>query len=145
MIKQVVVSNGKRYIVNAPGWNDDVGPGASVGTMWMKDTADNLWYAVTLTGSPAAAFFVDPTPISPVVNGFTNDLGYQLLQSTNGNVYQILLTGGAVVVNPVPWINPLDYKSNLFLMSQTDLFGYPVVLQGLALVIDTAHSSSIRY
>lgn len=145
MIQKIVINNGKKYVVNAPGWNDDVGPGAPTGVLWLKSITDSMWYEVKLTGSPASSFSVNPTPLTLS----TNDLGYQLLQSTNGNVYQVYLSGSGagvtVLLNTSPWPVDDDFKSNLFLQSKTDGFGYSVVVQGTTLTIDNTRSSSIMY
>ena len=143
MIKLPVVKNGKKYIVNAPGWNYDVGPGAPPGDLFMFSATDGRWYQVNLTGHPAASFSVNPTPLTLS----TNDLGYELVKSSNGNTYQVYLSGSGgaavVLVNTTPWSNPLDYKPSLFLRSVTDNFGYNVYLVGTTLTIDATHSSSI--
>ena len=134
MIKKIVISNGKKYMVNTAGWNDDVGPGAPMGTLWMIST-DGKWYAVTLTGtSGSAAVAINQTPLGWQAPSIGQDLGYQLLQHVNGNVYQVYLTGnaGAVTmnVNQTPWTNPLDYKTSLFLKSVTDSCFYNVYVSG---------------
>jgi len=35
MNKRIIINKGKKYIVNAPGYNDDVGPAAPSGVLWM--------------------------------------------------------------------------------------------------------------
>jgi hypothetical protein len=131
MDRRVVISNGKKYIVNCAGWNDDVGPSASPGTLWMRSITDDRWYSVTLTGTSAStAIYVNPTPLSWYSPG--PDFGYQLL-SYSGSVYQVYLSGSGasarITASTTPWPISSDYKSELFLQS-TDSNFYSVYVTG---------------
>jgi hypothetical protein len=114
---------------------DDVGPAAPAGTLWMQSTGDSLWYAVNLSGTSGSnnlAISVNQTPLTWVSPG-GQDFPYQLLQCTDGNVYQVYLSGtaGSVAfnVNPTPAPpNPLDYKPYLLMQSLTDGNFYTVSL-----------------
>lgn len=145
MERRIVISNGKKYVVNTPGWNDEVGPGSPPGTLWLKSVTDSRWYEVKLTGAPASSFYVNPTPL-PLT---TNDLGHQYVLSSNGNVYRVYLTGtgagATVTLDTTALPATLNYKSNLFLQSRTDNKGYGVYVQGTSFYIDTIHTGSIVY
>lgn len=144
-MKRIIISNGKKYVVNTPGWNDEVGPGSPPGTLWLQSETDGLWYEVKLTGAPASSFYVNPTPLTLA----TNDLGYQYVLSSDGNVYRIYLTGtgtgATVMLDPTALPTSLNYKSNLYLQSVTDEKGYGVYVQGTSFYIDTIHTGSIVY
>ena len=87
MVKRVIIKNGKKYIVNTVGYNDDVGPSAPAGTLWMQST-DGNWYQVTLAGT---AISINQTPLTWVSPG--QELGYELVQDTiSNNFYQDFLT-----------------------------------------------------
>lgn len=135
MIKRIIIKNGKKYIVNTAGWNDDVGPGVPAGTLWMQSITDGNWYAVTLTGTSAsAALSINQTPLTLT----TNDLGYQLvLDSYSGSVAQVYLSGSASAVTAIVATWPLssDYKPYLWLQS-TDGNYYNVNVSGSSLVVD---------
>jgi hypothetical protein len=135
MIRKTVIRNGKKYIVNTAGWNDDVGPGAPAGTLWMRSATDNNWYAVTLTGTSAsAAISINQTPLTLA----TSDLGYQLVfDGYNGVVAQVYLSGsaGSVVTKIASWPISSDYKPYLMLKSIDGNF-YHVNVSGSALVVD---------
>jgi len=142
MIQKIVVKNGKKYIVNTAGWNDDVGPGAPNGTLWMQST-DGNWYSVNVTGtSGSAAISINQTP----VNLFTNDIGYQLLYSNN-NAYQVYLSGSSggvtLKVNTTPWIPSTNYKPWLNLKSTSDGNLYQVYLSGSVPAIAVNQNSKI--
>lgn len=133
MIKKTIIKNGVKYIVNVPGWNDDVGPGAPAGTLWMRSITDNNWFAVTLTGTSAsAALSINQTPLTFA----TNDLGYQLVLGS-GSVYQVYLSGsaGAVTSKVAVWPLNSDYKPYLWLQS-TDRNFYKVNVSGSSLLVD---------
>ena len=130
MIKKTVIKNGKKYIVNAPGWEDGIGPGAPDGTLWMRST-DLNWYAVTLTGtSGSAAISINQTPLTWQSPG--GDAGFELVyNNTTNKPHQVLLTGNAgavaISVNQTPWSNLLDYKPFLGLKSTDGNFYYVFV------------------
>ncbi len=130
MIKKTIIKNGVKYIVNAPGWNDDVGPGAPAGTLWMQSITDGNWYAINLIGtSGSTAIYVNPTPLTWQSPG--QDFPYQLLYCyQNDNVYQTYLSGsGANVtmsISQTPWPVSGDYKPYLWLQSITDQYFYAV-------------------
>lgn len=141
--KMIVKKDGKKYMVTAPGWNDDVGMGGPTGTLWMQST-DGKWYAVNVTGtSGSAVVSINQTPLP--VN--TNDLGYQLLyDSANGNTYQVFLSGTAgsvtINVNPVPWAGNNGYKPFFNLQSVTDGSFYQVYLSGAVTPVLTVNQNS---
>ena len=134
MVKRVIIKNGKKYIVNTVGYNDDVGPSAPAGTLWMQST-DGNWYQVTLAGT---AISINQTPLTWVSPG--QELGYELVQDTiSNNVYQVFLTGnaGAVTINTALWPINSDFKPFLSLKSTNGSF-YNVNVTGGALVVDVS-------
>lgn len=143
MQKMIVTKDGKKYMVTAPGWNDDVGPGGPAGTLWMEST-DGNWYAVNVTGtSGSAVVSVNQTPLTV----FTNDIGYQLLyDASNGNTYQVFLSGTAgsvtINVNPVPWAASTSPKPYFSLQSVTDGSFYQVYLTGAVTPVLTVNQNS---
>ena len=142
MIKRVIIKNGKKYIVNTAGWNDDVGPGAPAGTLWMQSITDGNWYAVTLTGTSAsAALSINQTPLTLA----TNDLGYQLVLGS-GSVYQVYLSGSAGAVSSKTAVWPIndDYKPYLWLKS-TDGNYYNVNISCSSLKVDQNSKWSPSY
>lgn len=129
----MVINNGKTYRVNCVSL-DDVGPSAAPGTLWEQSTDDSLWYAVNLAGTSASndlAISINQTPLTWVSPG-GQDFPYQLLLCTDGNVYQVYLSGtaGSVImsVNATPAPNNLDYKPYLLMQSLTDGCFYMVSL-----------------
>lgn len=131
MDRRIIVSNGKKYLVNCAGWNDDVGSGAPIGTLWIQSITDGRWYDVTLTGTSASAgIYVNPTPLSWYSP--SQDFGYQLL-SYSGSVYQVYLSGSgasaSMISSTTPWPISSDYKPYLFLQS-TDSNFYSVYVTG---------------
>ena len=133
MNRRIILKNGKKYIVNCSGWNDDVGPGAPAGTLWMQSISDGLWYEVNITGtSGSTSLYVNPTPLTWQSPG--QDLGYQLLLCPDDNkVYQTYLSGSAsnvtMSVSQTSWPISSDYKPYLFLTSITDGYMYPVYIR----------------
>ena len=134
MQKRIVITNGRKYIVNAVAW-DDSGPGsgAPAGQIWLKST-DGNWYAVSVTGtSSSAALVVNQTPLGWIDPG-GQAFGYSLIKSNDGNVYSCSLSGSgghtAVVVSSTPWSNQNDYNPFWFLQSPTDGCYYNVALSG---------------
>jgi len=132
MNKRIIINKGKKYIVNAPGYNDDVGPAAPSGVLWMKNITDGLWYEVMLSGTSgsliqSASFNVNQTPL----NFYSNELGYQLLYCyQNDEVYQVYLSGSTnnatMSISQTPWPVSDDYKPYLWMKSTTDGYYYPV-------------------
>lgn len=47
-MKRPILSGGKRYIVNCVSWDEGIGPGGPVGTLWLQST-DGSWYAVNVS------------------------------------------------------------------------------------------------
>jgi hypothetical protein len=142
MMRKVVISNGKRYLVTVPGAGDDfgVGPGAPPGVFWMLSN-DGNWYQVALTGTSASAVLnINQTPLTWT----SNDLNYQLVGDSGGNgkVYQVYLTGTASVVTLVVSssaypISDSNFKPYLNLLS-TDGYFYHAYVTGssTSLIID---------
>lgn len=133
MMRLIRIVNGKKYLVNAPGWNDEVGPASAPGHIWMQSN-DGNWYDVSLTGtSGSAAVFINPTPLN-WASPLGIDYPFQLLyDQTNGGVYQVYLTGtGAgttLNVSQSAYYNSSSYKPYLLLQS-TDRFFYPLFVSG---------------
>ncbi|HOS15599.1 MAG TPA: hypothetical protein PKX15_01030 [Bacteroidales bacterium] len=136
MIQKFVINSktGKKYVVNCPGWNDGVGPGAPAGTLWMKSQTDDNWYEINVSGPyNSVDVYINPTSIG----WESNDLGFQLLYNlTDGKIYQIYLTGtGAgtsIVINQTPWVVESDYKPYLLLKSITNGLFHRAYLSGNA-------------
>ena len=128
MIKKIVIKNGKKYIVNAPGWEDGIGAGRSVGTLWMLSD-DASWYAVSISGSGAFAdVYVDQTALSWA----DNSLGIQLVLCDNGNSYETYLLGTSPTVtfnvSQSAYSGSSPPKPYLFLESSADHNFYVVTL-----------------
>lgn len=97
MHRLVVTKNGKKYLVNTPaGCADDfgVGPGASVGVLWMG-TNTGSWYQLYVTGSGAGASLAISQSALPY-GDFAP--GFQLLTSNDGHTYQVYLKGNPPTV-----------------------------------------------
>lgn len=139
MIKRIIIRNGKRYVVNTPGWNDGVGPGAPFGTLWEQSTTDNNWYSVNLTGTSGSLsiYVSSSTWQSP-----GQDFGYQLVQANDGDVYQVYISGSGasanLYVSQTSWPIQSNYKPYLILQSITDGNYYVVSLS-------TTTSGSVDY
>lgn len=134
MIRRIVIKNGKKYIVNAAGWNDDVGPGAPEGTLWMQSTDQN-WYSVNIIGtSGSATIYINQTPLAWQSPG--EEAGNQLLLCNDGNSYVVYLTGTTptvtLAVNQVPFTGSAYPKPDLLLGSITDTNYYMVTLKNNA-------------
>ena len=133
MQRRVVISKGKRFLVNAPSWGDGVGPGASIGTLWMSEGSAS-WFAVSVTGHGSASLQVSA---SAFPNYTDNSLGYQLLAANDGRSYFIYLRGTppSLQVSQSAYTGSASPKPNLLLQSTTDSNFYPVYLQNNAGVI----------
>lgn len=128
MIKKIVIKNGKKYSVNAPGWDDGIGAGCPVGTLWMLSD-DASWYAVQVSGSGGGAdVYVDQTALTYVDNA----LGIQLVLCDNGNSYETYLLGTSPTVtfnvSQSAYSGSSPPKPYLFLESITDHNFYVVTL-----------------
>lgn len=137
MYQRFVMHNGRRYVVNAVGWDDSgVGSGAPPGQQWMQSD-DGNWYPVALTGTSASiAISVGQAPLGWIDPG-GQAFGYQLLKNpTDGLTYKVTLSGSAgsvtIQVEPDPWPNTNDGKPYLTLRSPVDTYFYPVGLTGSA-------------
>jgi hypothetical protein len=142
MQRRIVKKGSKTYIVNVVGWEDGIGSGGTVGTLWGESISDGYWYSVNVSGpSGSVVPYINSTPTSLI----SNDLGYQLLyNSFDGNVYQVYLSGSGLsadlLVSQTPWSINNDYKPYLLLQSITDNYFYKVYASGSAgsveLVVD---------
>lgn len=132
MMRLIRIVNGKKYLVNAPGWNDDVGSSTQLGHMWLQSN-DGNWYDVSLQGSSGSVSInINPTPLNWASPG--QDFPYQLLfDQSNSKVYQVYLTGtGAgttLNVSQSAYPNSSSYKPYMLLQS-TDSRFYPVYVSG---------------
>lgn len=136
MQRLVIIKNGKKYLVNTPaGCGDDygVGPGASVGVLWMG-TNTGSWYQLYITGSqPAASLAISQSALP--YGDFAP--GFQLLTSDDGHVYQVYLSGNppAVTFNVSQSVysgSTASGKPDLLLKSVTDGQFYMVYLHTAA-------------
>ena len=144
MIRRTIIKNGKKYLVNAPGWEDGIGSLAPPGTLWEQSITDNSWYSVNVFGpSGSVVTYVNSTPLTWQSPG--QDFGYQLLYNDfDGNVYQVYLSGSGIdadlLISQTPWPLNSDYKPYLFLQSVTDNYFYKVYASGsvgsVELVVD---------
>jgi len=86
MHRLVVTKNGKKYLVNTPaGCGDDfgVGPGSSVGVLWMS-TNTGSWYQLYINGSsPSATLAISQSALP--YGDFAP--GFQLLTSLVNQTY----------------------------------------------------------
>jgi len=151
MQKRIVIKNGKKYIVNTPGWEDGIGPGAPFGTLWMLST-DGNWYEVTLNGTSgsfanSSSLVVNQTPLTWA----SNDSGYQLLLCPQDNlVYQAYLSGSAgdvtMSISQVPSGSAMaggDYKPYLLMRSTVDRYFYPVYAKSGSIYLFTDQNARV--
>lgn len=117
MQKRIVMSGGKRFLVNVPGWEDGVGAGCPSGTAWLAE--GSTWYSVQLTGLSGSLSFDTPAPIGPSVGQYANDYGFQLVMADDGLVYEVSIVGGVVAISQTP-SSLQSSKPFLFLQSVTD-------------------------
>lgn len=134
-MKRIIIRNGKKYIVNTPdwdnnpvGWEDGIGSGGQVGTLWMIST-DGNWYPVNTTLSQGTQHIsVNQTSI-----GYQdNSTGVQLLLCDDGNSYLTYLSGSpnnvVFQVNQTPFTGSAYPKPDLLLQSVTNGNYYMVTL-----------------
>lgn len=98
MQRRIVISKGKKYLVNAPSGDcDGVGPGFPAGSMVFKSATDSFWYVVTASGSlNDVSASVSQSALSfPATSYFDQNFPYQLLLASDGNPYQVYLSGSA--------------------------------------------------
>ena len=134
MIKRIIIRNGKKYIVNACGWEDGIGAGAPAGTLWLTSADDGNWYSVNASGSIGSiTTIVDQVPI-----GYSdNSLGSQIVACDDGNSYFVYLTGTPnsvtfTVSQSVYGTASVDAKPYLLLRSTTDGNFYELFLHDIA-------------
>lgn len=141
MQKRTVVNNGKRYLVNVPGWEDGIGAGFAVGQLVMKST-DGLWYITTASGSaPNAIAFVSTASlpfqsgsiwtqndytasVAPWPSFYEQNFPYQIVGANDGKGYQVYLTGTA--------------PSTALAVSQSAIYPNAYITNSLGAVIDIA-------
>jgi hypothetical protein len=114
MQQRVILSGGKRYLVNVAANDDGVGPGFAVGQMVLKSYTDQRWYVVTASGSyTTATAYVSQSALGFVPTGsiyyqydntasvqvaptfFEQNSPYQLLACNDRLAYRVYLTGTA--------------------------------------------------
>lgn len=111
MQQRIVVNKGKKYIVNCVGWEDmGIGPGFAVGQLTLKSYTDLYWYIVSASGSVGtASVYVSQSVLTAFGTSsyYDQNYPYQLLYSTDGNTYQVYLSGSApnatVMVSQSMW------------------------------------------
>jgi hypothetical protein len=138
-MRRILVNNkGKKYWVNvADGCGDDggVGPGASVGTLWMS-TNTGSWYRVYITGSTPAASLAVSQSVLPYGD---NSVGWNLLLCDDTHNYQVYLKGNPPTVtfnvSQSVYSGSASPKPDLLLQSVNDGNFYMVYLHNSASVI----------
>ena len=130
MHRRTIINKGKKYIVNCVGFDDAIGSGGSIGTLWMKSTDEN-WYSVNVSGiSGSASISINQNPLLWHSPG--QDVGNQLLLCDDGNSYVLYLTGTSPFVSfnitQVPFPGSAQPKPDLLLQSVTDGNFYIVTL-----------------
>lgn len=147
MIRLTRIVNGKKYLVNAPGWEDGIGPGSSIGTLWMSEGSSS-WYSVFISGSNnAAALQVSQSVIAPY-SDFS--LGYQLVQCDDGRSYFVYLSGNppsvTFNVSQSAYTGSASPKPNLLIQSTADSNFYKVYLHNgagtITAVVDPLYVSA---
>jgi hypothetical protein len=147
MQKRIIINGGKKYVVNVCDF-DGVGSLCPAGTLWMQ-SSDSNWYFVNLTGTSGSnnlAVYVNQTPLDWQSPG--QDFPYQLLYNiSNGNVYQVYLSGTAgsvtILVNSTPAPSNMDYKPYLYLQSITDGSFHIVSLSGVPPVLTIEDNGTV--
>lgn len=141
MQRKIVVNKGKKYIVNVIGWDDGVGPGAPVGTLWMQST-DGNWYSINASGSTGTgdlSVLVNQTSIGWQPPG--PDYGYQLIACDDGHTYAVYLTGTSPLVtftvSQSAYTGSSDPKPYFYFYSITDGNYYVVGLHNTSGSIQT--------
>ena len=123
-----VNKNGRSYLVTAAGWEDGIGPGASIGTIWMSEGSAS-WYSVFITGSKNTAALSISQSTLPYGD---NSVGYQLVQCDDGNSYFCYLSGTPPTVtfnvSQSAYTGSATPKPDLLLQSVTDGNFYMVTL-----------------
>ncbi len=117
-MQRTIISNGKRYLVNVPTWEDGIGPGFALGQLVLKSNTDLRWYMVYCTGS-VAVMYISQSALPFVPTGsawsqgantasyqntttfYEQNFPYQILGSNDGNAYAIYLSGTAPAVTLV--------------------------------------------
>lgn len=111
MQQRVVISKGKRYLVNVATNDDGIGAGFSVGQLVMKSYTDGLWYVTTASGSAGNVVpFVSQSALPfqsgsiwtqnevtasrlPWPSFYEQNFPYQILGCNDGKAYQVFLDG----------------------------------------------------
>lgn len=136
MVKRTIIKNGKKFIVNTPSWDTDVGfegsvgAGIATGVAWMFS---DKWYGVYTSGSaPGAQVFVSQSALAYSDNA----VGQQLLTCDDGNRYFVYLKGtaGSVTFNvsQSAFSGSSFGKPDLLLQNVTDGNYYMVTLHNNA-------------
>lgn len=132
MQKRIVISNGKKYIVNTPGWEGGAGAGSSIGTLWMSEGSAS-WFAIVVTGSKNTAQVAVSQSRLPYTD---NSLGYQLLAGDDGRSYFVYLSGNTPTVtlnaSQSAYTGSASPKPNLLIQSSTDNNFYKIYLHNAA-------------
>lgn len=132
MNRIVKIVNGKRYLVNVAGWNDDVGPGAPAGQLWMQSSTTGEWYPVYIVGSSESPSSLTMSVSQSVLPWQSADWGTQLVACNDGFSYIVYLTGS--VTSASLFVSQSAYgsgslgKPSLVLKSITDGNYYSVNL-----------------
>jgi hypothetical protein len=90
-------NNKKRYAINVP-TDDGIGGGFEIGQLVMKSYGDLYWYVMMCSGTPGNVVpYVAQSPLAyyGTISFYDLNYPYQLLGSTDGNTYQIFLTGNS--------------------------------------------------
>lgn len=144
MQKRVIISKGKKYIVNCVGGDEGIGAGCPSGTAWLADGSNN-WFSVQLTGlSSSLSLVATAIPAASQSVGMqSNDFPFQIVQADDGLNYQVSIAVGAVVIAQTP----SAYNSSkpfLFLQSITDSAYYYVWAKNTAGTITLVINDNTR-
>ena len=128
MQQRMIISKGKKYLVNCPGDEAGVGAGFAVGQLTLKSYDDLYWYIITASGSsPNASVYVSESQLSYYGTSSFYDLNapYQLLGSSDGNTYQVYLTGTAP--NATVTVSQSIYATGSYITSSNGTGSYVIL------------------
>ncbi len=139
MMRKVVISNGRKYLVTVPGGvdNEGVGPGSPIGSFWMVSFSGSWFQVSAQFSSSATAVYVSQS----VLTYQSNDLGIQLISCNDSHSYYCYLTGNpptvTFVVSQSAYTGSDQPKPNILLHSITDNNFYLMDLKNVGGTIST--------
>lgn len=125
MQRRIIVSNGKRFLVNVPA-EDGIGAGFPTGFVTVKSTTDSRWYLFTASGSAGnVTASISQSALSfPTSSYYDLNMPFQLVKSTNNNSYAVYINNTAptasLFVSQSAYTGSAEAKPFLLLYNITD-------------------------